>query len=228
LYREGFIFNLRRITMRRCPACFGIIHKKAVRCKHCNADLNPKNANEGNLVSYINNGFALINKECEEFEAKIDRMKGKHFSRHEYSEEELVHSNHIDKIKSIAGKMGSDIENWKIRGLVPGNVYSYYENKIEILKQRMTYMMERLKFRRKTVWDSIGEFFLSTYYFIFNIAFYHFRNVAIPAMGSDSAMARTFNAFNQAAEQFEDFINSMNSPGGQKEGPGFSTNKDRA
>jgi hypothetical protein len=198
--------------MRRCPVCFGIIHKKATRCKHCNADLSQNSSNENKIITYINNGFNLIDKECAEFENKTTSMKGKYFIRHEYSEEELIHSNHVDKIRSIAAKMGSDIENWKVLGYVSNAVHNYYNNKIEILKQRMLYMMEKVKFRRKTIWDSMREFFLSTYYFIFNIAFYHFKNMAIPAMKNNGTMSRTFNAFSKAAENFEDFIQAMNSP----------------
>jgi hypothetical protein len=102
--------------------CFGFIHKKASRCKHCNADLN-QTVNEAEFITYINNGLALIDKERAEFEGKIGSMKGKFFFlRHDYSEEELVHSNYVDKIRCIAGKMGSDIENWKVRGGGPAHM----------------------------------------------------------------------------------------------------------
>jgi hypothetical protein len=160
------------------------------------------------VIKYINNGFALIDKECAEFEGKINAVKGKFFLHHDYSEEELVHSNHIDKIRSIAGKMGSDMENWKARGLITASVNSYYANKVDMLKQRMTYMMEKLKFRRKTVWDSMGEFFLSTYYFIFNIAFYHFRNTVMSGTGN-GALAKMYAAFSHSASNFEDFVGKM-------------------
>jgi hypothetical protein len=125
-------------------------------------------------------------------------MKGKFFLRHDYSEEELVHSNHIDKIRAIAGKMGSDIENWRAIGLITSVVDNYYANKVDMLKQRLAYMMEKLKFGRKTVWDSMGQFFLSTYYFIFNIAFYHFRNAVMSGTGN-GAMAKIYSAVSQSA-----------------------------
>jgi hypothetical protein len=36
-------------------------------------------------------------------------------------------------------------------------------------------MFSRVKFRKKTTWDNIGELAMSSYYFIMNIAFYRVR-----------------------------------------------------
>jgi hypothetical protein len=136
-----------------------------------------------------------------------------------------MNSNHIDRIKSIAGKIGSDIANWEAKGFVSKNVINYYENKINILKQKMNYMIERLKFRRRTIWDNISEFFLCSYHFIFNIAFYHFRKIVIPSMNNSGNVSRTFNAFANAAEYFEDFINEINNKKTKPTNESFANNQ---
>jgi hypothetical protein len=129
------------------------------------------------------------------FDAKIDSMKGSVCPHHEYSEEDLLQSNHIKNIKSIAGKLGIEVSSWEAKGIISSGVKTYYENKMAILRQRMNYMLERIKFRRKTVWDNFGELLMSGYYFVFNIAFYHFRNFIVPNMMNNSHAKNPFNAF---------------------------------
>jgi hypothetical protein len=101
------------------------------------------------------------------FDAKIDSMKGFFCSHHEYSKEDLIQSNHIKNIKSIAGKLGSEVSSREAKGIISSGIKTYYENKMAILRQRMNYMLERIKFRRKTVWDNFGELLMSGYYFVF-------------------------------------------------------------
>jgi hypothetical protein len=186
--------------MRRCPVCYGWVSKKAAKCKHCNATLKRNNADE-QIISYINNGFDVIENECHEFEAEISKMSNGYFKLHEYSDEELIHSPHIEKIKSIAGKMGSDIENWDVRGALSDNVRNYYDNKISVLKQQMVYLMGKIKSRRRTGWDCAKDLLLSSYNFIFNIAFYHFKNFAVHSNGFG-----LFNLFGRSSHDFEDFV----------------------
>jgi hypothetical protein len=160
--------------MKRCKVCYGWISSKATRCKHCNSSVNEdKKASENEFINYINSGFSAIERECAMFDAKVEQMKGSVFLHHEYSEEDLVYSSHIKNIKAIANKMGSEIAAWEAKGVLSENVRKYYENTMNILRQKMNYMLEKVKFRRKTAWDNVSELLLSSYYFIFNIAFYH-------------------------------------------------------
>jgi hypothetical protein len=208
--------------MKRCKTCYGWINSKATRCKHCNAPVNDgKTSPDEQYINYINSGFSVIEKECAMFDAKIDSMKGSVCPHHEYSEEELIRSNHINNIKSIAGKMGSDVANWSAKGIISNTVKTYYETKMAILRQKMSYTLERVKFRKKTVWDNFGEFLLSGYYFVFNIAFYHFRNFVVPNMMNTSQAKNPFNVFGQAANFFENFMYDMMS-NYAKEEPGDS------
>jgi hypothetical protein len=124
--------------MKRCPVCFGLVNKKATKCKHCSSDLEENNA----YFEYINNGFALIDKECESFNQKIECVRGSLFPRHQYTEEELLHSSHLDKIRAIVGKMGNDIENWQNRGSISPELKNYYEEKIYVLNNRFQFMIK--------------------------------------------------------------------------------------
>jgi hypothetical protein len=150
---------MKEVFVRRCPYCHGWIHKKATRCKHCKASLEN---NDNQIISYINNGFNLIEKEITEFENEIHMMSRGYFRRHEYTEEELMHSRHIDKIKSVAGKIGSDLENWRVMGKVNPGVSRYYEEKVDLLRQKTMHIIEMIKTRRKTAWDLLKDILLSS------------------------------------------------------------------
>jgi hypothetical protein len=178
---------------------------KALRCKHCNASLGREN-NDDKVISYINSGFALIERECAEFETEINQMTEGYFKRHEYTEEELLESSHIDKIKAVAGKVGSDIGNWNAKGILSQNVLKYYEDKVELSKQRMIQIYNRIKSRRKTAWDCIKDVLLGSYHFIFNIAFYHFKNFTFPGAADRGNALGMFSLFKQASRDFEDFV----------------------
>jgi hypothetical protein len=198
--------------IKRCKVCYGWINSKATRCKHCNSPINDDNRPpEEGFINYINSGFMIIEKECAAFEAKIDSMKGEFCSHHEYTEEELMHSSHIQNIKSIAEKISNDIAEWEAKKLTSSNVRQYYETKFNILRQKLNYMFERVKFRRKTSWDNIYELLLCSYYLIFNIAFYHFQNYMVSNIlnNSQSKHNSPFRVFGQAANFFESFMNDV-------------------
>jgi hypothetical protein len=155
-------------------------------------------------------------------------MKGSVCPHHEYSEEDLIQSSHISNIKAIAGKMGSEISSWEAKGIISSAVKTYYENKMAVLRQRMNYTLERIKFRRKTVWDNFSELLMSGYYFVFNIAFYHFRNFIVPNMMNNCHAKNPFNMFGQAANFFENFMYDMmkNYPNeGASDGTGGASRK---
>jgi hypothetical protein len=138
-------------------------------------------------------------------------MKGDLCPHHEFSEEDLMHSSHINTIKSIVEKMGSDIASWSAKGLISEKVREYYESKMAVLKHKMNYIFEKVKFRKKTFWDNLNDLLLGSYYFIFNIAFYHFRNFVVPNMMNNPANSKSpFNMFSYAANFFENFMYEMN------------------
>ncbi|MDR3161773.1 MAG: hypothetical protein LBU28_09180 [Spirochaetaceae bacterium] len=157
----------------------------------------------------LDNGFSLIERECDAFNQKIESVRGSIFPRHQYSEEELFHSGHLDKIRAIAGKMGNDIENWQTRGKVSPELKAYYDDKTTILNERFQIMMYRLKSRNSHVWDRISEFFLCSYYFIINIALHHLKNLVIPCIKDSNTLAKPFKVLQKTAEMFENFLNEM-------------------
>ncbi|MDR1127780.1 MAG: hypothetical protein LBL20_00585, partial [Treponema sp.] len=117
---------------------------KATRCKHCNSpvDDGSKRAAEDGYINYISSGFSAIEKECNLFDVKVDAITGTMFPRHEYSEEDLVYSPHIKNIRAIASKIGYDLGDWEAKGLVSKNIRAYYESKMNILRRKMSNMLE--------------------------------------------------------------------------------------
>ncbi|MDR2068729.1 MAG: hypothetical protein LBP71_02550 [Spirochaetaceae bacterium] len=192
--------------MKRCPVCFGLVNKKATKCKHCASDLGENNIE---YYNYINNGFSLIDREFEAFNQKIESIKGAIFPRHQYSEEELLHSSHLDKIRAIVGKMESDIENWNNRGRFSTQLKEYYDDKLSVLNDRFQFMMRRLKSRRYSIWERISEFVICSYYFIINIALHHIKGIIIPYMKSSNTIMKPFMVLQKTADNFEHFLNEM-------------------
>jgi hypothetical protein len=157
-------------------------------------------------VDSINNGIAKIDKEFMELEYEMTIMTEGHFRRHMYTEEELINSRHIDNIRAIAAHMGRNVGNLKVKGLLSKVVRDYYENNIAILKQKLAYIYNKIKSRRKNCWDCTRDLLLSSYYFIFNIAFYHFKTFGIPGMKDSGKYSNLYNIFGNASQDFEDFI----------------------
>jgi hypothetical protein len=202
---KGGLNFILEAALRRCPNCHRWISKKATSCKHCKISFVGE-TDDDRAVASINKAFAVIEEECAKFEYTIDCMIGGYFRRHEYTEEELLYSPGIDNIKAVASKIGNYIGNLEIKGLLSKPVRNYYENKIEILRQRMAYIFNKIKSRRKTFWDCGKDMALSSYYFILNIGFYHFKNVIIPEINRSGKFAGIFNTFGQATKGFEDFL----------------------
>jgi hypothetical protein len=164
---------------------------------------------EGDYRSYISNGFAAIDRECRAFDNKIEEMSGSFLPRHEYSVDDLLHSQHLAKIQSLAGKMKDDITNWKERGAISGELLELYEYNINIISRRVNHMISRIRKRRTTVWEKISEFLICTYYFLVNMAAYHIKSVILPNVKDMDKLSKPFHIFNRTAENFGDFLEAM-------------------
>jgi hypothetical protein len=151
----------------------------------------------------------MIENECSAFDEEVEQMANSIFPHHLYSENAMMHSNHLDRIRAIAGKMGDDIEHWKERGLISQNLIDLYQYKIRVLKNRVDHMIGRVKSRKYTIWERLTEFFSCTYYFIFNMALYHIRDVILPNTQNMDKLTRLFRIFNKTAENFGDFLAAM-------------------
>lgn len=189
--------------MRRCPICFGWIHRKAAKCKHCQSLLDESS----DCYDYLSNGFARIERECDAFDEKAERVVGAVFRRHEYTEAELMQSSHLDKIRSIAGKMGDDVRHWRETGSASSRLQAMYDSKVELLQERMDNMVRRLKQRRATVWEKIAGFFMSCYRFIFDVALKRLRGLVLPALKTARVLPQPFRAAAGAgeADEVEDY-----------------------
>jgi hypothetical protein len=185
--------------MRRCPVCYGWINNKAAKCKHCQSIIENEYGDNIDYVEYINHGFSVIERECEAMDDKIALMTGTFFQRHQYTEEELLNSKHLEKISSIANKMGDDIQNWKANEKLSAKIETMFQNKLYMAEERVNHIMERLKNRRYTFWERVSEFFVFTYYFIFNIALFNIKGV-MPDMKTPKKYAKPLRIINKTFE----------------------------
>jgi hypothetical protein len=181
------------------------VRKKALRCWKCGANLKTSNI-DSETIEFIDKGIAIMEKEFMEIEYEINIMTEGHFRRHMYTEEELINSQHIDKIRAIAAKLGRNVGNLEAKGILSKIVRDYYENNIAILKQKLAYIYNKIKSRRKNGWDCTRDILLSSYYFIFNIAFYHFKTFGIPGLNDSGKSSNIFNIFGNATQEFENFV----------------------
>jgi hypothetical protein len=186
--------------MRRCPVCFGWINNKAAKCKHCQSVIKRnENCEDTDYAEYVTHGFRVIERECEALDNEISAMAGSFFQRHLYTEEELLNSKHLEKISSIANKMGDDIENWKVNKKLSLRIESMFHNELYMAEERVNRILERLKNRHYTLWERISEFFVFTYYFIFNIALFNIKGV-MPDMKTPKKYAKPLRIINKTFE----------------------------
>jgi hypothetical protein len=100
--------------MVQCPYCKERIKKGAIRCKHCHSSIGTASAgsdvNDGN-ASYLRSAFTKINAECEAIEDRINARTGLVFTKHQYSEDELLEA--AGRIESFVEKINDDFERWE-------------------------------------------------------------------------------------------------------------------
>jgi hypothetical protein len=140
------------------------------------------------------------------FDEKSLAMEGSIFPRHVYSEEELINSTHLEKITSIANKMGDDIKNWKMNGKISMRVENLYESRIYNTRNHIDYMVERLKSRRATLWERFSEIFMAAYYFIFSMALASIKGMPFPNIKTPDKYKKPLKIINKT---FNDLQNSL-------------------
>lgn len=146
----------------RCPMCKERIRKDAIKCRHCHSILDDSlNVRDG--LSYLENGFAKIEEECDALEEKVNIVIGAVFKRHKYSADDLLGSGHIDKIKSFAGKIKDDVDRWEEAGQLSFRLRLLYNEKAQAVQARVSTINRMIQEREPTLWEKIGEAFTRLY-----------------------------------------------------------------
>jgi hypothetical protein len=109
-------------------------------------------------LEYLENGFDRIFYECNIIEEKTNAVIGFLFlKRHKYSAEDLLQSDHMEKIKSFCGKIKADIDAWEAAGKLPLRIKMIYNEKVQEVRDRVEELNRNVKERQPTLWEKIGK-----------------------------------------------------------------------
>jgi len=140
--------------MVQCPYCKERIKKGAVRCKHCHSSIGTNtdgsDVNDGN-VGYLRNAFRKINAECDAIEDKIDARTGLVFTKHQYSEDELLEA--TGRIESFVEKINDDFERWEAARKISTDIKLVFNRNGDELYQRLELIHAKIKQRALTWYE---------------------------------------------------------------------------
>jgi len=145
----------------RCLLCVFQNKNNSEKCHSCDYYLNSKEIRTG--ISYIEKGFGKINEELDNLEEKVHLVIGLVFKRHKYSAEDLTDSVQMDRIKSIAGKIKDDINNWQRAGKLKGFIKEFYNDYAQATQDRFNAINKNIRERKPTLWEQVGGFFRQLY-----------------------------------------------------------------
>jgi tetrahydromethanopterin S-methyltransferase subunit G len=113
--------------------------------------------------AYLENGFNKIDEELCELEQKIHVVTGFIFKRHKYTEQDIMDSAQMNRIKSLAGKIKDDVTRWDASGKFPYRLRILYNENAEMLQERLRMINQEIQERRPTLWERVGRFFRRLY-----------------------------------------------------------------
>jgi len=146
--------------MVRCPYCKERIRKGTIRCKHCHSSIGTNSigsdVNDGG-VGYLRSAFAKINTECDAIEKRINARTGLVFTKHQYSDDELLDA--AGRIESFVEKIDDDLERWEASHKLSDDVRLTYNRKASELYQRLEMMRTKIQQRNPTFWGKICTVF---------------------------------------------------------------------
>ena len=146
--------------MVRCPYCKERIRNGAIRCKHCHSSIgvnaDSSDVNDGN-AGYLRNAFAKINTECDAIEKRINARTGFVFTKHQYSDDELLEA--ACRIESFVEKINDDFERWEAARKLSDDVKLAFNRKAGELYQRLEMMHKQIQLRNPTWWEKVCTVF---------------------------------------------------------------------
>jgi len=108
-------------------------------------------------IRNIQSKFKIVYRECDFLEDKIFKKEGILFKTHKFTIEELMRSEHHNKINSVTNKIGSDISYWEMNGkLLPVEKETYLDER-ENLEDVLHQINRRIQNREPTLWEQISQ-----------------------------------------------------------------------
>jgi hypothetical protein len=142
----------------RCPYCKERVKKGAVRCRHCQSSIgNGIGGGNDESVKYLQNGFNKVTAECDEIEEKINVRTGLVFTRHQYSDNELMEA--AGRIESYVEKMSDDLGMWESAGKLNQQAKLYFNKRAEEIYRRLEALHFAVERRNPTWWEKVCDVF---------------------------------------------------------------------
>ena len=101
------------------------------------------------------NKFRKVYREIESIKSKVHRKEGIFLKNHTYSKDELLNSEHHNKIYSITGKIGDDVKNWHMMGKLSEEGRTAYDEERNKTDDMLHQLSLEIESREPTWWESI-------------------------------------------------------------------------
>jgi hypothetical protein len=143
----------------RCPYCKERIKTGAVLCKHCHSAIGAdgKATVNDDGIRYLQNGFGKVNAECDAIEQRIDARTGFVFTKHQYSDDDLLEA--VMRINSFVKKMRDDLEEWEAINRLSQQVKVAFNKKAGEVQERLELIQMKIEQREPTWWEKICSVF---------------------------------------------------------------------
>lgn len=98
--------------------------------------------------------FVKVHREIDVLDVKTDTKEGIFFRNHTYTQDELLNSEHLEKVYSITGKIGDDVTNWHIRGKLSEEARNSYDWERTVTDNKLSVLKVKIAERKPTWWES--------------------------------------------------------------------------
>lgn len=104
--------------------------------------------------------FGIAEREIERLASKIHLQKGAwFFRRHMFSVEDLIESEHYDKIYAICEKIGDDVIHWHQSGKLTAEGLETYQKEREGIRRKLNSLNKEIETRLPTIWENFLSIF---------------------------------------------------------------------
>lgn len=108
----------------------------------------------------ISRKFQVAKSELERLSLKIHIQKGSWlFRKHVYSVEELLESEHYNKIYAVCEKIGDDVYNWYLNDKLSEEGRETYEKEREGIRRKLVALHKDIQDRKPTGWENFLSIF---------------------------------------------------------------------
>jgi hypothetical protein len=120
-----------------------------------------------NCLNSLSNWFDQISREITVVQIQINQKNGFwFFTRHIYSQEELLNSPIFNKINAMTQNIGYNLDSWAKYGKLGKYTQDFYTKKRDEVSSKLNQTNALIARREPTWWEKVGDFFESATKFI--------------------------------------------------------------